>query len=167
VQGWCVVMTKPNCEAIAVENLLQQGYGCYYPRFKAIGRGNIVLKKPLFPRYVFASIDKFWYSIRGTRGVSHLLMSDGGPAIIPASAIEAMRSKEDDEGFIVLGKKSSPERFAKGDPVKATEGPLTGIDLIYDGMSSHERVKVLASLLGRQVPVIIEERVLVPRGINV
>lgn len=160
---WVVVMSKPNCEAMAVENLKQQGYGCYFPRFKAAGRGNVILKKPLFPRYLFASIDKVWYSIRGTRGVSHLLMSDNGPAIIPDSAIEAMRAKEDSDGFIVLGKDKSPERFHKGDPVKATEGPLTGLDLIYDGMSSHERVKVLATLLGRQVPVIIEERVLVSR----
>ena len=161
--AWAVVMCKPNCEAIAVENLTQQGYDCYFPRFKAAGRGNTILKKPLFPRYVFASIDKFWYSIRGTRGVSHLLMSDSGPAIIPASAIEAIRSKEDGEGFIVLGKKQSPERFNKGDPVKAIEGPLTGLDLIYDGMSSHDRVQVLAALLGQQVKVIIDEKVLVPR----
>ena len=161
---WVCVMTKPNSEAIAEENLLQQGYGCYYPRFKVLGKGNIVHKRPLFPRYVFASIDKVWYSIRGTRGVSHLLMSDNGPAIIPASTIEAIRSKEDGEGFIVLSKKISPERFSKGDPVTATEGPLTGIDLIYDGMSTHDRVKVLADLLGRQVPIMIEDRVLVARA---
>ena len=160
---WVVAMTRPNCEAMAVENLKQQGYGFYFPRYKALGRGNIILKKPLFPRYVFASIDKFWYSIRGTRGVSHLLMSDNGPAIIPASAIEAIRSKEDSDGFIVLSKKNSPEKFNKGDPVKATEGPFTGLDLIYEGMSSHDRVKVLAALLGQQVTVIIEEKVLVPR----
>ena len=160
---WVVVMTKPNSEAIATENLLQQGYGCYCPRFKEIGRNNIVLKKPLFPRYVFASIDKFWYSIRGTRGVSQILMQNAGPAIIPASTIEAIRSKEDGEGFIVLSNNKSPERFSKGDPVKATEGPLTGLDLIYQGMSSHDRVKVLASLLGRQVPVIINQDILVAR----
>lgn len=164
MQGWCVVMTRPNCEAMAAENLVQQGYGCYFPKFKAVGRGNIILKRPLFPRYVFASIDKFWYSIRGTRGVSHLLMSDKGPAIIPASTIEAIRSKEDGDGFIVLGNKESPERFTKGDPVKATEGPFTGLDLIYDGMSGHDRVKVLAALLGQQVKVIIEEKVLVARN---
>jgi transcription antitermination factor NusG len=90
-------------------------------------------------------------------------MSDKGPAIIPASTIEAIRSKEDPEGFIVLGKKQSPERFQKGDPVTATEGPMTGLDLIYEGMSTHDRVKVLANLLGRQVPVIIDDKVLIAR----
>ena len=156
-------MTKPNCENIAVENLKQQGYGVYFPKYKSVGKNNIILKRPLFPRYIFASIDKFWYSIRGTRGVSHLLMSDTGPAIIPASAIEAMQSKEDPDGFIVLSKHKTLERFQKGDPVTATEGPLTGLDLIYDGMTAQERVRVLASLLGRQVPVIIDDRLLVAR----
>lgn len=160
---WAVVMTKPNCEAMAEENLKQQGYVVYCPRFKTQGKGLIILKRPLFPRYIFASVEKVWYSIRSTRGVSHLLMSDSGPATIPASEIEAMRSKEDADGFIVLGKEKYNERFNKGDPVTATEGPLTGLDLIYDGMTAHERVKVLANLLGRQVPVIIEDKVLVAR----
>jgi len=159
---WVVVMTKPNCEAMATENLHQQGYGVYFPRFLSSGKNNVIFKKALFPRYIFASIEKSWYSIRGTRGVSHLIMADGGPAVIPASTIDTLKSREDENGFIVLGKIKSPERFCKGDPVRAIEGPLTGLDLIYDGMSGHDRVKVLASLLGRQVQVTIEERVLVP-----
>jgi transcriptional antiterminator RfaH len=160
---WCVVMTKPNCEAMAEENLKQQGYGVYYPRFKSMGRGQIILKRPLFPRYIFANIEKYWYSIRGTRGVSHLLMSDNGPAIIPSSTIERLKAKEDQDGFIVLGKDTPQERFNKGDPVRATEGPLAGLDLIYDGMTSQDRVKILISLFGRQTQGTIEERVLVAR----
>lgn len=154
-------MTKPNCEAIAVENLLQQGYGCYFPRFKALDRTNSVVKKPLFPRYIFALIDTIWYSIRGTRGVSHLLMGDKGPAVVPARVIEAIKAKEDPEGFIILGNKPLVEKFAKGEHVKAMEGPLAGVELIYQGMKAHERVSVLASLLGREVQVTIEEKLLV------
>ena len=155
-------MTKPNCEAIAAENLLKQGYGCYFPRFLAMQKHKLItVKKPLFPRYIFALIDKFWYSIRGTRGVSHLLMADDGPAKVPHTVIDAIRSKEDNNGFIVLSEQKSPERFSKGTTVRATEGPLTGIVLIYDGMAPHDRVKVLATLLGRQVPVTIEENILV------
>ena len=155
-------MTKPNCEAIAAENLLKQGYGCYFPRFLALQKHKLVtVKKPLFPRYIFALIDKFWYSIRGTRGVSHLLMGDDGPAKVPVSVIDAIRSKEDSNGFIVLGKSKSPERFQKGAQVRATEGPLTGLDLIYDGMRDSERVKVLATMLGRQVPIVVQEKILI------
>lgn len=154
-------MTKPNCEAIAAENLIKQGYGCYYPRFLVLQKDKVVVKRPLFPRYVFAFIDKIWYSIRSTRGISHLLMANNGPAIIPDSVIDAIRLREDSNGFIVLGKSKSPERFQKGAQVRATEGPLTGLDLIYDGMRDSERVKVLATMLGRQVPIVVQEKILI------
>lgn len=154
-------MTKPNCEAIAVENLLQQGYGCYYPKYLALHKNKQVVKKPLFPRYVFALIDKFWYSIRGTRGVSHLLMGQDGPATVPNSVIDAIRAREDTQGFIVIGKNKSPERFNRGDPVRATDGPLTGLDLIYDGMAPHERANILHEMMGRWVRTEIDEKSLV------
>lgn len=154
-------MTKPNCEAIAYENLVQQGYGCYFPKYRAVEKKRLLVKKPLFPRYVFALIDKFWYSIRGTRGVSHLLMGDNGPSSVPTSIIESLRAKEDKDGFIVLTAKQTVEKFNKGSTVRATQGPLTGLELIYDGMLPHERVRVLADLLGKQVPVIMEEKSLV------
>ena len=154
-------MTKPNCEAIAEENLLQQGYGCYYPKIRALQKGKIVVKRPLFPRYVFAFVDKLWYSIRGTRGVSYLLMNDAGPATIPDSVIDELKAREDTNGFIVLSKEKLPERFQKGAQVRTTEGPLTGLDLIYDGMRDNERVTVLTMLLGRQVPVVMQEKFLV------
>ena len=144
-----------------MENLLQQGYGCYCPRFLALHKGRIFVKRPLFPRYIFVLIDKLWYSIRGTRGVSHLLMGFDGPAVIPGQEIEKLRKKEGPDGLIVLSEQTSPERFSKGTTVRATEGPLTGIDLIYEGMAPHDRVKVLATLLGRQVPVTIEDKILV------
>ena len=160
---WVVCVTKSNCEAIAAENLIRQGYGCYYPRYLALAKagGKLILKRPLFPRYVFAFIDKFWYSIRGTRGVSHLLMADNGPATVPDAVIDALRAKEDINGFIVLGKPTLPERFQKGAQVRTTEGPLTGFDLIYDGMRDTERVKVLATLLGRQVPVLVQQNIVI------
>jgi transcriptional antiterminator RfaH len=160
VSAWVVVVTKPNCEGMAAENLLQQGYGCYFPKFLAVQKNKQVVKKPLFPRYIFARIEQLWYSLRSTRGVSHVLMNESGPAQVPASVIEALKKREDGSGFIVLGKDKAPERFSKGSPVRASEGPLAGLDLIYDGMRDHDRVRVLATLLGRKVPVDVAEKIL-------
>ena len=161
MRGWSVVMTKPNCENLAVANLKRQGYDTYFPRFAQEIPGKPTSIRPLFPRYLFVVITDKWYSIRGTRGVSYLLLGDDGPAFIPESIISNIKAKENDKGFIVLAKNNSVERFSKGDKVKATDGPLTGIDLIYEGMAPHERVKVLADILGRQVPVLIEEKLLI------
>lgn len=158
--GWTVGVAKPNCENIAEENLLQQGYGCYFPRYKTLHKNKVVLIRPLFPRYIFIHIDKLWYSIRGTRGISYLLMDDTGPAKVPEAVITSIKAKEDRDGFIILGDNSKPERFAKGQTVHTSDGPLSGLDLIYDGMAGCDRVRVLTSLLGRFVPVLLDEKAL-------
>lgn len=160
--GWSVVMTKPNCENIAVAHLTRQGFNCYAPRFRETRPDKTVLIKPLFPRYIFTLIDSFWYCIRGTRGVSYLLMGDNGPAQVAPAVISRIQSNEDDEGFIVLKPKiGMTERFHKGDHVKATEGPFTDQVLVYEGTTGKDRVKVLMSMLGRQVPVTVKEQSLV------
>lgn len=160
VRGWSVVMTKPNCENLAVANLERQGYDTYFPRFAKIVPGKPLMIRPLFPRYLFVFILERWYSIRGTRGVSSILTGDSGPAIIASEIVDAIRNKEDEKGLIVLNKAVVQERFTKGEKVKATDGPFAGIDLIYEDMAPHERVKVLANMLGRQVPILIEEKLL-------
>jgi transcription antitermination factor NusG len=162
VTGWVVVLTKPNCENIAVANLTQQGFSCYAPRYKQLRPDKTVIIKPLFPRYIFTLISDKWYCIRGTRGVSYLLMGDTGPCQVPISIIEKIKSREDSEGFIMLEQKliGSPT-FKKGDKVKVTEGPLLDKLLIYDGVTSNDRVRVLISMLGREVPAIIKEKSLV------
>lgn len=160
MHGWSVVMTKPNCENIAVTNLKRQGYDCYFPRFAQETPGKPTVIRPLFPRYIFVIIADRWYSIRGTRGVSYPLLGENGPAIIPEAIINNIKSKENDKGFIILTSKDKLEKFSEGDKVKVTEGPFSGIDMIYQGMTSQDRVRVLAEMLGQQVQILIEEKLL-------
>lgn len=160
MSGWVVVMTKPNCENMAVANLVQQGISCYAPRFKETRPDRSVILKPLFPRYIFSLIDTMWYCIRGTRGVSHLLMGHDGPQQISHKVIDAIRSREDGEGFILLEPKRT-ERFKPGDKVTATEGLLAGRLMIYEGMTGKDRVQVLTSIFGRETITTIEEKLLV------
>lgn len=35
---WCLIHTKPACEAVAQTNLERQGYRVYYPRLLRLGR---------------------------------------------------------------------------------------------------------------------------------
>ena len=160
--GWAVIVAKPNSEQIALVNLRRQGYECYFPRFRERKPNKIVVIKPLFPRYLFAHIVDAWYSIKGTRGVSSILLADEGPAFVPQQVIENIRAREDPEGFILMGSEHREEKFKLGQQVKALEGPLAGLSLIYDGMSGQDRVKVLAELLGRKVSVTVKESGLVP-----
>jgi len=152
-------MCKPNHEAIAATNLQRQGFSYYYPRFIYKKTPNTKsLIRPLFPRYMFVLVEQFWRSLTGTRGISYILMSEGGPQIVADSVIDAIKSREDKSGMFQL---TAPPKFYPGEKVKSLEGPLCGLPLLYEGMAGHERVKVLAELLGRKVLVTIEEKLLV------
>ena len=58
---WYAVYTRPHAEATALENLLRQGYCAYLPRYRTRLRHARRLQtvlRPLFPRYLFAGIDR-------------------------------------------------------------------------------------------------------------
>ena len=153
-------MTKPNCENTAAVNLERQGYSKYLPRFKTVKPDKTVLIKPLFPRYLFVFIEKYWSTIRSTRGVANILLGNEGPAYVPTRIIDNLRAREGKDGFFALYN-SGQERFCRGDTVKTVTGPLAGQILIYDTMPAKARVRVLANLLGSQVPIIVDEETLV------
>lgn len=155
---WFVAMTKPNHEGIAAVNLQRQGFTFYYPRYLHKKPGCKAVIRPLFPRYMFVKLEAVWHSLRGTRGISYLLMGDHGPQMLPDPVIETIRIREDKSGLYQL---VAPPRFSKGSKVKASAGPLEGLLLLYEGMTSNDRVQVLAELLGRACLVEMEERLLV------
>ncbi len=154
---WIVSMTRPNYEAIASVNLTRQGFVNYVPKYQTKQANKPIAIKPLFPRYIFIFIDQFWSAILGTRGISKVLLNGDGPATLPGSVITDLRSREKN-GLVQL---TAPPKFSIGDRCKATEGPLVGHLLIYEGMSSQDRVKVLASLLGRKVVIELPEKSLI------
>src|SRR5258705_1154145 len=146
---WIVCMTKPNQEAIASVNLARQHYGHYWPRFLQLRPNKPSLIRSLFPRYLFISIEQLWYSLRSTRGISHVLVGEGGrPQTLPDQFVANLRRREGADGLIQL---SRAPAFEPGSTVKVEAGPLSGHLLIYDGMAPHERCKVLVSMLGMQV----------------
>jgi transcription antitermination factor NusG len=147
-------MTKPNAEGIAAANLTRQGFDHYYPRFLFQRPDKTVSIRPLFPRYMFISIIDRWYSLLGTRGISRLLMADGGPALLSDIVIEQLRQREGKDGFITLVK----PRFKVGAKVRVDTGPFSGHLAIYEGMTHRERVRVLIDLLGQKVRVALDEK---------
>jgi transcriptional antiterminator RfaH len=154
---WIVAMTRPAHEAIAALNLSRQGYTSYVPKYaKRQGQKASVIR-PLFPRYIFIQVEQFWSSILGTRGISRVLLADEGPAQLPDRIIKELKAREL-HGLIQL---TTPSKFLPGEKVKTETGPLVGHLLIYEGQSSHDRVKVLANLLGRACVIELPEKSLI------
>ncbi len=150
-------MTRPGHEAIAALNLSRQGYTNYCPRYAKRQANKINVIRTLFPRYIFIRIEQFWSSILGTRGISRVLLAGDGPAELPDRIIKELQGREL-HGLIQL---TPLPKFQPGEKVKTETGPLTGHLLIYEGQSSHDRVKVLANLLGRACVIELPEKSLI------
>jgi transcriptional antiterminator RfaH len=154
---WIVGVSKPNQEALAAENLARQGYDYYYPRIKQQKPGKKAIIEPLFKRYLFILINFQWYPLRNTKGMSSLLMGEGMPRVVSPQVILEIKHREGPDGLIML---EQPPKFTKGQRVKVEHGPFAGHFALYDGMSAHERCRVLLNMLGALAKVELEEALL-------
>ena len=98
---WYVVQTHVNGETKAALNLSRQGYDVYLPRYlkrRHHARKVDFVARPLFPRYLFVTVDlerQRWRSIQSTVGVSHLVTNGGEPAFLPEGIVAALKARED------------------------------------------------------------------------
>lgn len=149
---WAIVQTEPQREHLARMGLMRLGFMTYMPRIKI--RQRIA---PLFPTYLFCSIDQRWYPVLWTQGVRQILMSDTQPAKLPDSVIVELKRRTDPDGLVRLPKQQVSGKQV-GKSVRVTKGPFAGSLGIYQGMSAHERERVLLDVLGRKVTVELPSR---------
>lgn len=154
---WCVAHTHPSKEFIVQNNLLEQGYDVYLPRFKKIRRHARKVDEvlsPLFPRYVFVGMDlehTQWRSINGTRGVSYLLMSDlVTPSVVSSRVIDDLKSQEIEDGIVTI---DSLMTFVSGDKVRVLDGVFKDHIASFEHFDERSRVRLLLSFLGRDMQI--------------
>lgn len=155
---WYVVHTKPRQEQRALLNLERQGYPCYLPvlTVEKIRQKRVVpTEEPLFPRYLFISLDssmtgKSWGPIRSTLGVSRLVSFGHEPTRVDLALIEMLRAHD-------AVRDASPQRlFQSGDSVMIQEGPFAGIQAVYQMPDGEGRAMVLIELLSRPTSMKVE-----------
>jgi transcriptional antiterminator RfaH len=148
---WYVVHTKPRQEMRALTNLELQGYDCFLPTLpkkKILKKSVEITQEPLFPRYMFISLDvsiqgKSWSPIRSTLGVSKLITFGDDPVKVDAELIHALRTCND-----IVQKAPSP--YKPGDFVQMKEGAFAGLDLIYQMDDGESRAHVMIEILHKQ-----------------
>lgn len=151
MRRWYAVFCKPASERIADANLERQGYITYLPCIAATAKG--VGRAPLFPRYLFVSLDletERWRSIESSYGVAHLVRFGLLPSPLPEGVVEEIRAREGADGLIELPKQVP---FQPGDQVAVEGGPLLAQIGVYEGTNATGRARVLMALLGGQVRV--------------
>lgn len=152
--SWYAVYTRPQSEAKALANLLRQGYQAYLPccrvRISHARRRDVVLR-PLFPRYLFAGLDRAlmpWRPIRSTIGVAGLVQVGDEPAVVPEGIIGTLRDREAAGAFDRI----SPQQSLRlGDSVRVTEGAFADTVGKLVELREQDRIVVLLDLLGRAV----------------
>ena len=154
--SWYVVQTQPHAERKAVAHLARQDFETYLPRYlkrRRHARRTEMVAAALFPRYVFVSIDLMsqrWRSILSTTGVLRLVCNGNQPAAVPRGVVEALKAREEIDGFLHLHQGA---HFRPGDEVRVVEGAFAATLAIVEGITDRERVTILLDLLGRKVRV--------------
>lgn len=155
MSDWYVVYTHAQAETRAVTHLHRQGYRTYLPLYGKIrrhARRRELVRRPLFPRYLFVWLDALstqWRPILSTVGISQLLMRDGRPLPVPQGVIEGIWGAESNGVF----DRDPGQRFGTGDNVRIMEGPFADLVGRFVGLADNERVFVLLDLMERQVKV--------------
>lgn len=156
VMEWHVVRTKPHQEYLAEASLSRAGIETLYPRIsehRMIRRKMESVVSPLFPGYLFA---KFFLSqsrmVQYASGVRNVVAFGPGPAVVSREIIEGIRQKLQG-GIAVL----QTPRFAHGDVVRIREGPLCGLEAVFEReMVGQQRAMLLMKLLASQVRVVLD-----------
>jgi transcriptional antiterminator RfaH len=154
VMRWYAVYTRPHDETRALEHLLRQGYSAYLPRYRtriSHARRHQTVLRPLFPRYLFAGVDRAamrWRPILSTVGVVDIVRAGDEPAPVPSEIVGAIREREEAGGFDRLDPR---QRLRLGEVVRVTAGALQDMVGRLVELRDQDRVVVLLELLGRAV----------------
>jgi transcriptional antiterminator RfaH len=90
-----------------------------------------------------------WRSVSGTRGVSHLLMSnDLNPARVPTRVIDELRAQEIGEGIVPA---ASLVTFTKGQKVRILDGAFKDLTAIFDSMDDKSLAQLLLTFMEREI----------------
>ena len=155
---WYVVHTQPNGEVRADLNLRRQGFATYLPRYarqRSHARRREVVKRPLFPRYLFVGLDLArdrWRAIHSTFGVNRLVLAGEEPLPLPESVIDEIRAREDGEGLVALG---LPAGVGPGSRIRLVDGIFADARGVLERIADDRRVAILLELLGREVRVFV------------
>jgi transcriptional antiterminator RfaH len=157
---WYVVQTQPHAEGKAMGHLIRQGFATYLPRYlkrRRHARKIETVAAPLFPRYLFVTVDmetQRWRSIHSTFGVSRLVCNGDEPAPVPEAVVAELQSRVDAQGFVRLERRP---QFVPGEHVRIVDGVFADSLGLFEGMADRERVAILLDLLGRKVRILLDE----------
>jgi transcriptional antiterminator RfaH len=156
MQYWYAINTKMRSESQAYASLSRLGVEVFLPmlRDRRMARGaNHTAVVPLFPGYLFARFQasERYRAVTYAKGVKGIVSFGSVPSIVDDSIIEAIRCRECDGVIEIDG-----DRFSPGQVVRIHEGPLLGLEAVFEKkLSGATRAVLLLKALSFQAHVII------------
>ena len=155
--SWYAVSTKPLQENLAAQNLRRLGVQTFLPqlkRNKSIRGKRKTVVCPLFPGYLFVrfEMDTHYRTVKYARGVRKVVAFGTVPAKIDEELIESIKNRFVD-GCVII----EPPSFSPGQSVQIQEGPLQGLEAIFEReMDDRQRVVLLLKALSYQARVVVD-----------
>ena len=157
---WYLLYCKPREEERAVQHLQNQGIESFYPvkNVEKIRKGvKSVKHEPLFPNYLFVSLDPDtanFNAVRSTRGVSSFIRFGKVYTQISDDIIQRLREKvtvnSTDVDISAMPK--------AGDSVVINDGVYQGLEAIFKVSDGLERSVLLIKLIEQQAELTIENK---------
>jgi transcription elongation factor/antiterminator RfaH len=162
-ERWYVARTLPQRELRAAQQLANQGFRSFVPRYlknRRHARKVETVSVPLFPRYIFTVLDRGrdrWRSINGTFGVDRLLTHGGEPQPVPHGVVESLIDAADTEGNIQFD-----FHLKEGQTVRVTAGPFADFVGELECLDDNGRVRVLLEIMGGKTRVALPQALVAP-----
>lgn len=158
---WYAVRVKPKFEKVVAQSLVSKGLSSFLPLYRERRRWSDRVKLvelPLFPGYVFCSLDvRQRLPVLQTPGVLHFVSFDGEPAPVEPSEIEALLRAADS------GAALAPWPYLReGQRVVVARGPMKGLNGILLKVRDEFRLIISVTLLQRSVAVEIDREAVRP-----
>ena len=154
--NWYAVNTKSRQENLAERNIQRLGLETFCPQLKqdkVIRRRRQTVIRPLFPGYLFArfNLATHYRAVNYAQGVRKIVTFGSTPEAVDEVIIESIKSRARD-GFVTV----QPSSFTPGQVVRIQEGPLQGLEAVFEmEMSDHQRVVILLRTLSYQARVVV------------
>ena len=162
-ERWYVARTLPQRELKAAQQLANQGFRSFVPRYwknRRHARKVETVSAPLFPRYIFTIIDRGrdrWRSINGTFGIDRLITCGAEPKPVPHGVVESLLEAADPEGNIQFD-----FQLMEGQIVRVTAGPFADFVGELEHLDDNGRVRVLLEIMGGKIRVALPQTLVAP-----
>lgn len=161
--GWYVVATQPSRQYAAETLLAATGWDVFHPLHlhRTLRHPDKVVS--LFPGYLFVHLEPeaLWQRIASTPGVVHVLGSGGQPRPVPTGMVEDLQARTSARRIVDDPLTPGAPPYGPGARLAVRSGPLAGWSGIC-AMAAADRVMVLLSMFGRDVPVALAPGAVMP-----